>query len=155
MGGGCRRGILTKTKYKYSLIFCAHALCKILSSWLKWFSSFNTIKRSNGEVRGITLPMFYGILNIDPKQSSEFQDPSSSNSLHIVLTRFFFVIKAKSKKGDNSVNVLQNSPRSQLGHLNINLKLYAKYQNPSSSISKDILLTIFFYCDNSKVMKGA
>ena len=44
-----------------SLIFCAHALYKISSAWLKWFSSFNTNKRSNGWVRGITLPMFYGI----------------------------------------------------------------------------------------------
>ena len=32
---------------RYSLIFCAHALYKISSSWLKWFSSFNTNKRSN------------------------------------------------------------------------------------------------------------
>ena len=40
---------------RYSLICCAHALYKISSSWLKWFSSFNTNKRSNGQVRGITL----------------------------------------------------------------------------------------------------
>ena len=46
---------------KYSLIFCDHALYKISSSWLKWFSSFNTNKRRNGQVRGITLPMFYRI----------------------------------------------------------------------------------------------
>ena len=46
---------------RYSLIFCAHALYKFSSSWLKWFSSFNTNKRSNGQVRGITLPMFYRI----------------------------------------------------------------------------------------------
>ena len=32
---------------RYLLIFCAHALYKISSSWLKWFSSFNTNKRSN------------------------------------------------------------------------------------------------------------
>ena len=32
---------------RYSLIFCAHALHKISSSWLKWFSCFNTNKRSN------------------------------------------------------------------------------------------------------------
>ena len=48
-------------------------------------------------------------LNIDPKQSSKFQNPSSSNSLHIVLTRFPIVTKAKFKKGhNNSINVLQN-----------------------------------------------
>ena len=35
-----------------------------------------------------------GHLNVDPKQSSEFQDPSSSNSLHIVLTRFFYFYKS-------------------------------------------------------------
>ena len=33
-------------------------------------------------------------LNMDPKQSSEFPDPSSSNSLHIVLTRFSIVRNA-------------------------------------------------------------
>ena len=32
---------------RYSLIFCAHALHKISSSWLKWFSCFNINKRSN------------------------------------------------------------------------------------------------------------
>ena len=33
-------------------------------------------------------------LNMDPKQYSEFQNPSSSNSLHIVLTRFFYLYKS-------------------------------------------------------------
>ena len=69
LGGGGRergrRGIQTGQKHKknnrYPLFFCAHVLYKISSSWLKWFSSFNTNKRSNGQVRGITLPMFYGI----------------------------------------------------------------------------------------------
>ena len=65
-GGGWGGGIPTEKKEnkksnRYSLFFCAHALYKISSSWLKWFSSFNTKKRSNGQVRGITLPMFYGI----------------------------------------------------------------------------------------------
>ena len=64
-GGGEEEGDFDqKTKKKndtYSLIFCAHALYKISSSWLKWFSSFNTNKRCTGQVRGITLPMFYGI----------------------------------------------------------------------------------------------
>ena len=65
-GGGVDRergGVPTEKKNtennRYSLIFCAHALYKISSSWLKWFSSFNTNKRSNGP--GITLPMFYEI----------------------------------------------------------------------------------------------
>ena len=51
-------------------------------------------------------------LNMNPEQSSEFQDPSSSNYLHILLTRFSIVIKAKSKQGYNSTNVLQNSLKS-------------------------------------------
>ena len=55
MGGGERGG------QEVFANFCAHALYKISSSWLKWFSSFNTNKRSNGQVRGITLPMYYGI----------------------------------------------------------------------------------------------
>ena len=65
LGGGGEGGEKENTKNnRYSLIFCAHALYKISSSWLKWFSSFNTNKRSNGQVRGITLPMFYRIQSI-------------------------------------------------------------------------------------------
>ena len=60
-GGRERRGFQPEKNNRFSLIFCAHALYKISSSWLKWFSSFNTNKRSNGQVRGITLPMVYGI----------------------------------------------------------------------------------------------
>ena len=63
--GGGGADMETKTnreqKNRYSLIFYAHALYKILSSWLKWLSSFNTNKRSNGHVRGKTLPIFYGM----------------------------------------------------------------------------------------------
>ena len=59
-GGGFQSVKNTKNN-RYSLIFSAHGLYKISSSWLMWFSSFNTNKRSNGQVRGITLPMFYGI----------------------------------------------------------------------------------------------
>ena len=85
-GGGGSGGVggisNQKKKNRYSLIFCAHALYKISSSWLKWFSSFTQTKG----VRGITLPMFYGIrskVNIDLNQYSEFQDPSSGNSLYL------------------------------------------------------------------------
>ena len=46
---------------RYSLFFCANALYKISSSWVKWSSSFNTNKRSNGQVRGIPLPIYYRI----------------------------------------------------------------------------------------------
>ena len=66
LGGGVgeRGDSNRKTPHKtigIHLFFCAHALYKISSSWLKWFSSSNTNKRSNGQIRGITLPMFYGI----------------------------------------------------------------------------------------------
>ena len=118
-GAGGGRFQLKKRKHKnntHSLIFSAHhALYKISSSWLKWFSRFNRNKRSNGQVRSITQPMFY---RIQPKVIltwilNNLQDPSSSNSLHIVLTRFFSIfIKAKSKKGHNSINVLPNSLKS-------------------------------------------
>ena len=60
-GGGKENNNNKKKNNRYSLIFCAHALYKISSSWLKWFSSFNTNKRSNGQVRGRTLPIFYRI----------------------------------------------------------------------------------------------
>ena len=60
-GDSNRKKENTKKNNRYSLIFYAHAVYKISSSWLKWFSSFNTNKRSNGQVRGITLPMFYRI----------------------------------------------------------------------------------------------
>ena len=54
-------GFQPKKTIGIRLFFCAHGLYKISSSWLKWFSGFNTNKRSNGQVRGIALPMFYGI----------------------------------------------------------------------------------------------
>ena len=58
-GGGFR---LKKSKIiSIHLLLYAHALHKISSSWLKWVSGFNTNKRSNRQVRGITPPMFYGI----------------------------------------------------------------------------------------------
>ena len=101
---GCGGGVVgfqpIEIKFNsYLLIFCAHALYKISSSWLKWFSSFNTNKRSNGQERDITANVLWNQvkshLNMDPKQYSEFQDPISSNSLHIVLTRFFYCNNSK------------------------------------------------------------
>ena len=54
-GGGGGGGFQPKKrKHKKQNVlanFCAHALYKISSSWLKWFSSFKTNKRSNGQVR--------------------------------------------------------------------------------------------------------
>ena len=60
-GGGRGDSDPKEIDNRYLLIFCAHALYKISSSWFKWFSSFNTNNRGNGQVRGITLIMFYGI----------------------------------------------------------------------------------------------
>ena len=60
---------------------------------------------------------------------------------------------AESKKGYNLVNIIQNSPKSQSGHLNINPNLSVKHQNPSSSGSQDIVLTRFLYCFNDRVEK--
>ena len=91
MGGGI--GFRPEKNPIVFAYFCAHALYKISSSWLKWFSSFNTNKRSNGQAHNSANVLRNSVkrhLNIDPKQSSEFQDPSSSNSLHIVLTQFFY-----------------------------------------------------------------
>ena len=92
--GGWRRGggevefRLEKTRKTIGirLFFCAHALYKISSSWLKWLSSFNANKMGNGQVRGITLPMFYGIY-------AKYQNPSSGGYQDIVLTRFFYCYK--------------------------------------------------------------
>ena len=63
------------------------------------------------------------------------------------------MIIAKSEKRHNSINILQNSLKIQSGHLNIDPKLYAKYQHPSSSSSQDIMLTRFFNCYNARVEK--
>ena len=48
-GGGGEKGISDSKKKKIGicLLFCAHVLYKISSSWLERFSSFHTNKRSN------------------------------------------------------------------------------------------------------------
>ena len=51
----------------------------------------------------------------------------------------------KSKKGHNLVNISRNSLKSESGHLNIDPKPYAEYENPSSSGSKVIMLTRFLW----------
>ena len=61
----------------------------------------------------------------------------------------------ESKKGHNLVNVSQNSLKSYSGHLNIDPKPYAKYENPSTSSSQDMVLKSFFHCYNGRVEKGA
>ena len=96
-GGGFQSKKRKHKNDRYSVIFCAHVLYIISSSWLTWFSSFDTNKRSNGQVKGhnsanVLQNSVKSHLNMDPKQYSKFQDPSSSNSLHIVLTRFFLFL---------------------------------------------------------------
>ena len=81
---------------------------------LKWFSIFNTNKRTG---KGHNSANFLrnsvkSHLNMDPKQYSEYQDPCSRNFLHIVLRGFSIVIIAKSEKGHNSINILQNLLKS-------------------------------------------
>ena len=90
-------------------LFCAHALYKISCSWLKWFSSFNTNKRSNGQVRGITLPTFYRIqskiiLTWILNNLLNFRILAQANLYILCWQGFSVFIKAKSKKGHNSIN---------------------------------------------------
>ena len=60
---------------------------------------------------------------------------------------------AESKKEHNPVNISRKSLKNSSGLLNIDPKPYAKYRNPSSSGSQDIVLTRFFYCYNGSVEK--
>ena len=89
-GGGGERGVFQPPQKNtigicFLLIFCAHALYKTTSSWLKWFSSFNTYKMTG---KGHNSANFLrnsvkSHLNKDPKQYSEFQDIV----LHICVRR--------------------------------------------------------------------
>ena len=66
-GGGGGGG----AECSYLLIFCVHTVYKISSSWLKWFSSFNTNKRSNGQEKDITANVLWNQVKshliMDPK----------------------------------------------------------------------------------------
>ena len=122
--GGCNRKKNTKNN-RYSLIFYAHALYKISSSWPKWFPCFDTNKMSNGQVRGITLPMFYGfqskvILTWILNYLLKFRILAQAILYILCWQGFSIFIKAKSKKGHNSINVLQNSLIIKSRHLNNN-----------------------------------
>ena len=103
-----------KIKYNsYLLIFCAHALYKISSSWFKWFSSFNTNRRSNRQERDITLPMFYRIkskviLTWILNNNLNFRIPSQAILYILCWQGFSIAMIAKSEKGHNSINVLHN-----------------------------------------------
>ena len=50
----------------------------------------------------------------------------------------------ESKKGHNIVNISRNSLKSLSGHLSIDRKPYAKYENSSSSGSQVIVLIRLF-----------
>ena len=50
----------------------------------------------------------------------------------------------KLEKGDNSATYLQNFAESYLGHLHLRHNQYAKYHDPSSRGSPDILFTRSF-----------
>ena len=66
-----------------------------------------------------------------------------------------YAILVQSKKGDNPDNILGNSLNKSLsGHLNIETKPFAKYQNPSSSSSQDIVYTRFHIALMVKSKKG-
>ena len=72
-----------------------------------------------------------------------------------MLTGFSVAIMAELKRERSSVNISRNSFKSYTGHLKINPKSCVKYQNPSSTGSRDIMLAKFFYCYNGRVEKGA
>ena len=48
-------------------------------------------------------------------------------------------------KGHNLIIIIRNSLKGLSGHLNIDPKPYAKYENPSSSRSQDIVLIRFLW----------
>ena len=60
----------------------------------------------------------------------------------------------ESKKGHYSIDISWNSLKSLTCHLNINSKSYAKYQNPSSSGSQDIMLKGFPIAIMAEEKKG-
>ena len=66
----------------------------------------------------------------------------------------FYNPKCQSEKGDNSVKYLQNSAKSLTDHLLLGHNLLAKYLDPSSSDSLDILLTRFHRFTRHKSEKG-
>ena len=80
----------------------------------------------------------------------QFGIPSASGSLVLKQTK-----GATDNKGNNSANVLSNSVKSQSDYLNIDPNSYSKYGNPNSSGIQGIVLTLFFYCFNGRVEKGA
>ena len=60
----------------------------------------------------------------------------------------------KLEKGDNSARYIQSFAKSLSGHLHLGHNLCAKYNDPSSSHSPDILLTRFHRFTMHKSKKG-
>ena len=60
----------------------------------------------------------------------------------------------KSENGDSSAKYLQNFAKSLLGYLHLGHNLYAKYHDPSSSGSPNILLARFRRFTIQKSKKG-
>ena len=68
---------------------------------------------------------------------------------------FFIAKMEESKKEHKSVNISWNSFKCKSGHLNIDPNQYAKYQNPSSSGSQDIILQGFSVALMEELKKGS
>ena len=60
-GGGGGGGVTSVSAALVSRHFLYLIIYKISSSYFRWFTSFKTNKRSNGQERDVTLQMFYGI----------------------------------------------------------------------------------------------
>ena len=60
----------------------------------------------------------------------------------------------KSDKGDNSAKYQQNFAKSESSHLHLGHNLSAKYYDPSTNGSPDILLTKVHRCTIYKSKKG-
>ena len=94
-GGGGRSGVPTEIKKNKKTIDIRLFFVLMLKIKFQVPGSSG----SNGQVMGhnsvnVLRNSVKSHLNMDPKQSSEFQDPSSSNSLHIVLSMCFSFYKS-------------------------------------------------------------
>ena len=68
---------------------------------------------------------------------------------------FFFFLGGGGERGRGSVGWVPTKKNKIQSHLIMDPKQYAEFQDPILSNSLHIVLTRFFYCNNSKVSKGA